>query len=99
MLKVASYNIRKSVGLDWKRQPDRILAVLGEIDADIVALQEVDRRFGRRTSSLSVEHINEATAYSPVRFGARPMSLGWHGNTILVRKGAEVTLHRQIQLP
>ncbi len=99
MLKVASYNIRKSVGLDWKRQPDRILRVIGEIDADIVALQEVDRRFGRRTSSLSVEHISEATDYFPVRFGARPTSLGWHGNTILVRKGAEVMLHRQIHLP
>lgn len=99
MLKVASYNIRKSVGLDWKRQPDRILDVIGEIDADIVALQEVDRRFGRRTSSLSVEHISEATSYVPVRFGARPTSLGWHGNTILVRKDAEVLLHRQIHLP
>ena len=48
MLSVASYNIRKSVGTDWRRQPDRILEVLGEIDADVVALQEVDRRFGRR---------------------------------------------------
>jgi len=99
MLKVASYNIRKSVGLDWKRQPDRILNVIAEIDADIVALQEVDRRFGRRTSSLSVEHINAATDYVPVRFGSRPTSLGWHGNTILVRKGAKVVLHRQIHLP
>lgn len=99
MLTVASYNIRKAVGLDWRRQPDRILEVLGEIDADIVALQEVDRRFGRRESSLSAEHINAGTAYFPVQFGARPTSLGWHGNTILVRKGAKVLLHKQIQLP
>lgn len=99
MLSVATYNIRKSVGLDWKRQPDRILGVIGEIDADIVALQEVDRRFGRRTSSLAVEHIIETTDYFPVRFGARPTSLGWHGNTILVRKGGEVLLHRRLQLP
>jgi endonuclease/exonuclease/phosphatase family metal-dependent hydrolase len=99
MLKVASYNIRKSVGLDWKRQPDRILEVIAEVDADIIALQEVDRRFGRRTSSLSVEHIVADTAYFPVRFGSRPSSLGWHGNTILVRKGAKVLLHKQIQLP
>jgi len=99
MLKVASYNIRKSVGLDWKRQPDRILQVIAEIDADIVALQEVDRRFGTRTSSLSVENITASTDYFPVRFGARPTSLGWHGNTILVRKGGKVLLHRQIILP
>jgi endonuclease/exonuclease/phosphatase family metal-dependent hydrolase len=99
MLKVASYNIRKSVGLDWKRQPERILDVICEVDADIVALQEVDRRFGRRESSLSVEHIAEATDYVPVRFGARPTSLGWHGNTILIRKAARVLTHRQIHLP
>ena len=99
MLKVASYNIRKSVGLDWKRQPDRILEVICEIGADMVALQEVDRRFGRRTSSLSVEHIKADTDYFPVRFGSRPTSLGWHGNTILVRKGAKVLLHKPIHLP
>ena len=99
MLKVASYNIRKSVGLDWKRQPERILDVICEVDADIVALQEVDRRFGRRESSRSVEHIAEATDYIPVRFGARPTSLGWHGNTILIRKQAKVLTHRQIHLP
>jgi endonuclease/exonuclease/phosphatase family metal-dependent hydrolase len=41
-LKVATYNIRKCVGTDRRRQPERILAVLAEIDADIVALQEAD---------------------------------------------------------
>lgn len=99
MLSVASYNIHKSVGTDWRRQPERILKVIGEIDADIVALQEVDRRFGQRTSSLSVEHIVESTEYFPVRFGARPTSLGWHGNTILVRKGGKVLLSKQLHLP
>ena len=51
-LKVASYNIRKAVGLDWRRRPARVLDVLNEIGADIVALQEVDRRFGSRISAL-----------------------------------------------
>ena len=96
---VASYNIRKSVGLDWRRQPDRILEVIAEIGADIVTLQEVDRRFGRRVSSLSAENIVANTDYIPIRFGARPDSLGWHGNTILVRKSANVLLHKQIHLP
>ena len=31
-LRVASYNIRKAVGLDWKRRPERILAVLDDSD-------------------------------------------------------------------
>jgi endonuclease/exonuclease/phosphatase family metal-dependent hydrolase len=42
-LRVATYNIHKSRGLDWRVRPDRIVEVLREIDADIVALQEVVR--------------------------------------------------------
>lgn len=99
MVSVASYNIRKSLGTDRKRQPDRILEVISEIDADIVALQEVDRRFGSRASSLSVENILRNTAYEVVHFGARPKSIGWHGNTILVRKGIEVIAHKRLTLP
>jgi endonuclease/exonuclease/phosphatase family metal-dependent hydrolase len=99
MLKVASYNIRKSVGTDWRRQPDRIMRILHEIDADIVALQEVDRRFGQRSSSLSPNTIMESTDYEPVHFGVRPLSLGWHGNAILVRKGAQILAQRRIVLP
>lgn len=42
-VRVATYNIHKSRGLDWRVRPDRIIEVLREIDADIVALQEVVR--------------------------------------------------------
>ena len=86
MFRVASYNIRKSVGTDLRRRPDRVLAVLRELDADIVALQEVDRRFGDRTTSLSPDIIVAETEYKAIRFSDRPGSLGWHGNTILVRR-------------
>ena len=39
--RVATYNIHKCKGLDQRVKPDRIVEVLREIDADIVALQEV----------------------------------------------------------
>lgn len=99
MISVASYNIRKSVGTDWRRDPGRILEILGEIDADIVALQEVDRRFGSRTSSISTDMIEKRTGYLPIRFGVRKQSLGWHGNTILVKSGIEVLNHSTLTLP
>lgn len=98
-MKVASYNIRKSLGTDRQRRPDRIMRILGEIDADVVALQEVDMRFGQRVSTLSAEAIVDHTAYMPVRFGIRQESLGWHGNAILVRKGIEVVEQRRIDIP
>jgi endonuclease/exonuclease/phosphatase family metal-dependent hydrolase len=40
-LRIASYNIHGAVGADGRRRPDRIAGVLAEIDADVIALQEV----------------------------------------------------------
>jgi endonuclease/exonuclease/phosphatase family metal-dependent hydrolase len=40
-LRVATYNIHKGRGLDGRVRLERILEVLAEVDADIVALQEV----------------------------------------------------------
>ena len=46
MIRVASYNMRKAIGTDRRRRPERTLEVLNELDADVIALQEADRRFG-----------------------------------------------------
>ena len=99
MLRVATYNIRKGIGTDRLRRPERVLAVLRELDADVVAVQEVDRRFGDRSTALPPEVIAEETGYVPVRFGVRPASLGWHGNVLLVRRDAEVLSTQRIELP
>src|SRR5215211_8882343 len=68
---VASYNMRKAIGLDRRRRPDRVLDVLREIDADVVALQEADKRFGGRASAVPHELIDEHGLYKPVQFGLR----------------------------
>jgi len=39
MIRVASYNIQKSIGTDFRRRPARILEVLVELDAVVIALQ------------------------------------------------------------
>ena len=98
-LKVASYNIRKAVGLDWRRRPARVLDVLNEIGADVVALQEVDRRFGSRISALDPEMIEKHTDYQALRFSHLPQSLGYHGNVILARKSIRVAGARPMALP
>lgn len=41
-LRIASYNVHRAIGADRRFDPARILAVLREIDADVVALQEVE---------------------------------------------------------
>jgi endonuclease/exonuclease/phosphatase family metal-dependent hydrolase len=98
VLKVASYNIRKSIGTDRKRRPDRILDVLAELDADIVALQEADRRFGQRAAALPPALL-QASPWRAVELSNRHASIGWHGNAILVRRDAEVVTYAHIDLP
>ena len=98
-LSFASYNIRKAIGLDRRRDPDRILSILREIDADVVALQEADRRFGRRETVLPLAAIHEHTPYFPVPLALRPDSIGWHGNALLVRRGIELADASVVPLP
>ena len=66
---VASYNMRKAIGIDRRRRPDRVLHVLQEIGADVVALQEADKRFGTRASAVPHELIDDHGLYKPVEFG------------------------------
>ena len=97
-LTFASYNIHKAVGLDRRRDPDRILAVLREVDADIIALQEVDMRLGERASVLPRAALDD-TPWRAIAVNRRPRSLGWHGNALLVRRGIEVVGATAIDLP
>lgn len=99
MIRVASYNIRKGIGTDRRRNPERILEVLREIDADVIALQEADRRFGARQAVLSPHLLEEHGDWKPVTFGVRAGSMGWHGNVLLVRKAARVLGCEVIHLP
>ena len=98
-LTFASYNIRKAVGIDGRRDPDRILSVLREIDADVIALQEADRRFGLRESTLPLAAILDHSPWRPVALNQRPHSLGWHGNALLVRRTITVADASIVPLP
>jgi len=98
-LRLASYNVHKCVGMDRRRRPDRILEVLSALSADVVVLQETDRRLGPRPTTLPREQTEAATGMSvlPVATGAQ--SLGWHGQAILVRRDLRLTGLHRVDLP
>ena len=99
-LRIASYNVHKAVGLDRRRDPGRVLSVIARTGADIVALQEVDRRLAPRPTVLPRTEILRHTGYEPLGFVANGApSLGWHGQTILVRRGIGVIAAEGIELP
>lgn len=98
-IRIASYNIRKAIGTDRRRSPERVLAVLEEIDADIIALQEADRRFGTRLPAIPPLLIERRSDYQPAPLNVQTDSMGWHGNAILVRKSATISMSDIIHLP
>ena len=95
---VASYNVHKCVGLDRRFDPARTAAVIAELDADIVALQEVDQRFGQRLGLLDLRLIERQTGLVPVGAAGMRDSHGWHGNVVLARN-AEVKYFSPFNLP
>ena len=99
MIRVASYNMRKAIGTDRRRRPERTVEVLNELGAAVVALQEADRRFGTRASAIPPAMLETHSDYEPVEIDNRPGSVGWHGNALLVRKGLEVREHHLFHLP
>ena len=98
-LKIASYQLRKAIGLDRRRRPDRILAVLNGIGADVAVLQEADKRLGARPTALPRFLIEQETDYQVADVSENDLSIGWHGNAILVRKGLTIEEPRRVALP
>ncbi len=98
-LRFASYNIRKTKGLDRRFDPARTVSVINALDADIVALQEVDHRLGDRPAALQCALIEAETDFKVVPFARNAVSLGWHGNAVLVRKAMQLGEIGHVDLP
>jgi endonuclease/exonuclease/phosphatase family metal-dependent hydrolase len=96
---VATYNIRKSIGLDRRRRPARTIDVLSEIKADIVAVQEADRRLGARRPVLQEDALYEAAGLRIVPIDGSGISHGWHGNALLVSDRVDVHRIAGLELP
>ena len=83
-LRVATYNIHKCRGLDRRVRPERIAQVLQEIDADIVALQEVLGR-GTHAEQDQARYVAEVLGYHPAFGENRRHNGAAYGNLVLSR--------------
>lgn len=97
--RIASYNIRKARGLDGRRDPGRVIDVINGLGADVITLQEADHRMGDRPTALPRDLITRATDFEMVPLAMNDVSLGWHGNAVLVRRGVKVESYGRIPLP
>ncbi len=97
-LRIVSYNIRKAMGTDRLRDPERIMRIIRSLHADVVVLQEADRRRAPRPSALPLDRVEEVTGMRPVPTPS-DVSIGWHGNAVLVRPSAKIDRVAHLTLP
>jgi endonuclease/exonuclease/phosphatase family metal-dependent hydrolase len=83
--RIVTYNTHRSRGIDGRARPGRIAEVLSEIDADIVALQEVLSRAGASREFDQARYIAEALRLHWVMGVNRPYRGGLFGNVVLSR--------------
>src|ERR1041384_5703553 len=84
-LRVVTYNIHKCRGLDRRVRPARIVEVLSEIDADIVALQEVVSVRGGAREKDQARFISEGMGMTYAVGGTRSHNGGIYGNVVVSR--------------
>lgn len=97
-LRLASYNLQKCVGLDLRRRPDRSLGVIDALGADVVVLQEADKRLAPRPAALPA-HMARDAGWQVVDLGEPAGSLGWHGNAMLIGPRLGVLTTGHLELP
>lgn len=97
-LRIVSYNIRKAMGTDRRRDPERIMRLIRSLHADVVVLQEADRRRAPRPSALPLDQVEAATGLRPVPTPSE-VSIGWHGNAVLVRPSTRIERVEHLTLP
>tara|TARA_R110002124_G_scaffold95366_1_gene239604 strand:+ start:7995 stop:8723 length:729 start_codon:yes stop_codon:yes gene_type:complete len=82
-LRVATWNIHRGVGRDGRVDIERIAAVLQEISADIIGLQEVGFWSGEHLNVL--EYFATITGAAPIEGITLENELGHYGNAVLTR--------------
>lgn len=82
---IASYNLHSCIGLDGKRSPARIAAVLKELDCDVLALQEVDNQPGGHEDSMQLEYLARSLGMAAVPGLRLVRRTGEYGNAVLTR--------------
>ena len=84
-LRVATYNVHRCRGLDRRVRPARIVKVLRELNADIVALQEVWGREGTSREADQVRFIAEELGLNSSLGENRRLRGAPYGNVVLSR--------------
>ena len=92
-LRVATYNVHACVGTDRRHDPDRIASVVGELDADIVALQEFTYAASVAIETREPVELVALDGYECALGPTRQIAARCFGNALLTRHPI-VEVHR-----
>lgn len=85
LFRVATYNTHKCRGMDGRIRPHRVAEVLRELDADVIALQEVVSLSGARREQDQARYLADAVGFE-FRIGeTRKLRGASYGNVVLSR--------------
>lgn len=96
-MRVATYNIHRAIGADGRQDVTRIARVLREIDADVVALQEV--AFPLERSGHLLEHLGRDLRAQVIEGVTMSDERGHYGNAILTRMPVSTVDRLDISVP
>ncbi|UCF38110.1 MAG: endonuclease/exonuclease/phosphatase family protein [Acidobacteriota bacterium] len=84
-LRVLTYNIHHGEGLDGKFDYERLARVIADLNPDLVALQEVDRKTDRAAGVDQADLLGELTGMKVAYGRAMYYGGGEYGQTVLSR--------------
>jgi len=96
-MRIATYNIHRAIGRDGIENPERIISVLNELNADVVALQEVGYVSGEPGNLL--EYLGESTQARVIEGITFEDERGHYGNAILSRHPVNFIQLHDISVP
>ncbi len=96
---IGTYNIHRCVGTDGRKDIERILCVLREMNADIIALQEVETRLGGRDNEDQATYLGEKLNMEVISGPTLRNADEHYGNALLVKHSIDTETHHDISLP
>jgi len=84
-MRLASYNIHRAVGVDRRRDSARVGAVIGELRADVIGLQEVDWQHDHTVETSQFEYLTYLPEYVAIAGPNLRDHRGHYGNLLLSR--------------
>lgn len=85
LLRVACWNVHRCVGLDGRCDPERIAEVVAELDADVVALQEIETEESDGDGIVQLARVAETVGVDRIAGAAVEGRRAGFGNALLVR--------------